>query len=471
MRHFLKYAFFTAIAGTTLYCNTSSITKPISTKFQHGVVNPICEFSKRLTTRLESSEWLNKQNPDITKYFNFAKYSWDENYKTTSFVPYVEKLIVEPETKIVVIPDIHGNARFYYRVMKDLVERKIIRRTDNGYQIAQENLYFIFLGDYVNALFGGAEILLNAIQLSNNSPGKVFLLRGNHENIGYWNPMFASYCHGELVRWEVMERFSAPSYADANKFFYTYDLLSLTMYLGCKNTNGSTDFLQISHSNFEVGYNAKDFLDSTSQFHFLERFDRPGMLAQLPLSEELQRKKDGIEPWGFVEKLKGIHLLCEDLQPEDFVGTNYQFGGFVGCGDFLDSDPGWDEGLGDGISISKKTAKHPHRAVPVWGEKATKRFLDLNSSSKNILRGIIRGHQHGNHEKIYRTHGFMPQWNGTVTTLASASTFPRDNGDYTYFIITTKNSYREWTIEHNWVTVRQAPVNVFSRATHKLWET
>lgn len=94
--------------------------------------------------------------------------------------PFVQGLILPPNSQIISIGDIHGDIWALKGILTDLYHQGKI---DSNLKLA-EDIHIVATGDYTDRLWRGAQVwsLLTALQIEN--PGQVHLLRGNHETKG-----------------------------------------------------------------------------------------------------------------------------------------------------------------------------------------------------------------------------------------------------------------------------------------------
>ncbi len=116
-----------------------------------------------------SSSWLINDNQ------NFQWSCAPSNH----FVPFAQKVTVEPGSEIALWGDLHGSIHSLLRTLLILKERGYL--DDNGH-ICKNNFYMFFLGDFVDRGSYGAEVLYVLMQLKLANPDHVFLVRGNHED-------------------------------------------------------------------------------------------------------------------------------------------------------------------------------------------------------------------------------------------------------------------------------------------------
>jgi len=97
-----------------------------------------------------------------------------------TFSPYVQKIDFPDGSKIYQWGDLHGGFHSLINELAFLHAQGII---DNNFRILHANVYFEFLGDFVDKGCFGVEVLYTLMRLKLANPKQVLLLRGNHEDI------------------------------------------------------------------------------------------------------------------------------------------------------------------------------------------------------------------------------------------------------------------------------------------------
>jgi len=398
---------------------------------------------------LESSKWFNGSVPLTDWFDDFSSLQADGNSGVTNkFLPYTQKLIIEPDTRVVFFGDLHGDLDSF---MECFEETKNLGLLDENYKIP-EKVYFIFLGDYVARGEQGLEILSLLVKFHNQNPGRVFLLRGNHEVLRY----------SELEkRLEVSPYVKIDSYNYVLKenpcidillrrFWLThcwFDFFPLAIYLGCKDSSGITNFIQCCHAGIEVGYNPKDFLnDDYVQFQMVTELNRETALRDENLAVQMERTNL------FALKENPEHEqnkhLVENLNQEDIRRIGFNGLGFL-WNDFLNGT--YEDEKGEmrefrGIYFDSV------RCALAFSNDVTEYYFKKNSSENKILHGCIRGHQHGPPMgyEIAENDGCLKLWGGLVYTLISSfwSASYKQIDLKSFMVLKTANDISEWKIDH-----------------------
>lgn len=277
------------------------------------------------------------------------------------FLPYVLKLEVNQNTEIAFHGDIHGDKDSLIAYITWLAEHGYMDNED-PFKIKKDNFYIIFLGDYTDRGQYGTEVIFTLMRLKRTNPDKVFLVRGNHEDVdlntryGFTDQLKNKFKDDGLILKTI-------------KRMYNY--LPVALYLVCNNGTKYKDVLLCCHGGVEVGFNNAKKL-----------FENDQKIACVPLGP-LTRATNckQLKPYmNYIKKLSGnddfipaspnaphhIHFLWNDFD----VDNNCTM---------VITDRGWE------------------------CDKAFTDFVNnLQSTTQCQIRGIFRGHQHGDHKMMAR---------------------------------------------------------------------
>lgn len=267
-----------------------------------------------------------------------------------AFQPFAQKLELPADSEVFCRGDFHGDIHSLVADVSWLNANQYLR----GFSIQRTNFYMLFLGDYTDRGNYGIEVLYTLFRLKLANPDRVFLARGNHEELS----LQARYGFFEEGRSKYGADFNAA------KIVRAYDFLPVVIYLG---TAGN--FAQCNHGGMEPGYSPRTLLDAPGGLRFQllgalnqQKFfaENPGWLADDASSRELARR------------------ALRDFKPEDPISPTVL--GFM-WNDFsvLGSEPGF------GVD--------PGRAF-VYGERATQFLLRHAGSASNKVHAVFRAHQH-----------------------------------------------------------------------------
>ncbi|MFH1831405.1 MAG: metallophosphoesterase family protein [bacterium] len=183
---------------------------------------------------------------------------------------YLQKLVVDPGSKICFMGDIHGSVDSLLHNLNKLASNNYI--ADN-FKIINDNFYMIFLGDYIDRGVCGVEVLsiLSLLKIAN--PDTVFLLRGNHEE-----PWQVGTFEKELeAKFKWQDQDVQKAVLETAKCFPAAIFLK-----------SGTNFAQCCHGGIELWYSPCDFMASDKMF---ERYIK---------HKEIFREKECLFEFGFI---------------------------------------------------------------------------------------------------------------------------------------------------------------------------
>ena len=201
------------------------------------------EFCTHAQTAFDTKvKWLDDKAPS-KKFYNLA-----ENHTRPIFV---QKIELPAKSSVLFHGDLHGDVHAVVKAIADYV--------DDNFKLKDPNMYFIFLGDYVDRGLYGYECIYTLLRLKNANPDRVFFARGNHEDKDISSRYgFTQELSHKNIPLHII-----------NKIFNWYALLPAAIYVGCNN-----NFLHCCHGCLELSYNPHDFLNAHGvNFHALPRLD------------------------------------------------------------------------------------------------------------------------------------------------------------------------------------------------------
>lgn len=165
---------------------------------------------------------------------------------------YFQKQIFPSAREVALIGDIHGSAHSLLKIIKNHV--------DDNFKIIKDNFYFIFTGDYVDRGTYGVEVWYALLRLKLANWDKVFVLRGNHENlnqnsdskIGFFAELAAKYGDDQGLNY-------------LKKFDELYKRLPLVLYL-----KAGDSWAQCCHGGIDLCCNMRFFLNSPDSLCFID---------------------------------------------------------------------------------------------------------------------------------------------------------------------------------------------------------
>jgi hypothetical protein len=283
-----------------------------------------------------------------TAYFKPSKTS----PKTPSipFEPYAQKLSLPEGSEIFFRADLHGDVRSLLKDLEWLNEKSYLR----DFTIAEPNFYMIFLGDYTDRGAYGIEVLYTLFRLKLANPDRVFLARGNHEEVGLQSRFGflaeGSYKYGQQFNAARVER--------------AYDFLPVVIYAGT-----GSNFIQCNHGGMEPGFRPQALLASPHAMSFQ-------LLGRLNQREFLRTNPEWLAQADRLSRQSASELFS-DFQPED-PGAVPLLGFMWNDFTLLTSEP--------------HLRDDPKRGM-IYGAQATGYLLRSASSNGAQVQAVFRGHQ------------------------------------------------------------------------------
>ena len=321
------------------------------------------------------------------------------------FRPFAQKLSLPPNSRIVVHGDLHGDIRSLIVSLEELQKRKIL----TGFKVTAPNTHLIFLGDYIDRGYYGVEVLYTLMRLKLENPLRVWLTRGNHEDLY----MTRRYGFEEEGQTKYGNAFKAEQVAKL------FDGLPSVVYIG---SNGN--FLQSCHGGMEPGYDPGQLLDSK------------GYLAYQRLGK-LTRAQFRNTNASLFEKL--VERSTASLFAREFI-------------DFVPLNNGTTRDLGfmwhDFTLYQNASALDEDVSLirMEYGQALTLGILEAQSTATAKIRGVLRAHQHSRSldpmmKRLLASNGIYRHWQerevmpaeATPTGLEADSVRPVvDGGVYTF---------------------------------------
>lgn len=300
------------------------------------ITDQIDRFFKTMKQHISKISWVNGSKP-IT-------------IPSTNFQAYVEKLILPEDAVVAIHGDFHGDINAINRFLTTFAERGYLDPLD-PFKIKADNFYILFLGDYVDRGWYGAEVLYTVLRLKNENPDRVFFTRGNHEDM----QLNAYY----EFRSELQQKFSS---SIVGKVQALYNVLPLALYIGVKD-DLHYNYIQCCHGGIEIGYNPRRLLESS--------YDHAAQCIDILM------RKNGfkiLDPFG-------VDPLKDYFQNNKKIDTS---NGFMWSDFFADHNAG--------ISLSPRDDYQG--LMFVYGKRETQLLLRQWSNDRHTIRAIFRAHQH-----------------------------------------------------------------------------
>jgi hypothetical protein len=324
--------------------------------------------------------WMTKAPLAHGPFFNLTK---------TPFKPFVQKLEIPINARVSIHGDLHGDVHSLLTYLVYLQEQGHLDPTD-GFKIKDKNFYILFLGDYVDRGLYGAEVLYTIMRLKLANPDKVFMVRGNHEDMSIangfgfhaefftkfsseivgrtLNPILLKQAIANLINYKEIDTTLIPVEQSYVRLSRLYDFLPVALYLGT-STSDKKDFMQCCHGGMEPGYNPYLLLKSALpiKFEWLEELNRQISFETFTKDTQARLAEN---------KKQFINFTLTDLvvNPGQYSNIGFMWNDFiVNSTDLL----GYTEGRGF-----------------QYGRVLTAEILAQASDKKIIVHGVLRAHQH-----------------------------------------------------------------------------
>jgi hypothetical protein len=202
---------------------------------QENMIELLEVFDRHSENELKDISWVN--NLGLSDLF-FVK-------DRATYCPHVQKLVLEPGSTVAVHGDIHGDIHSLVAFIDHL---KSSNQVNDFFNITDDSLHMLFLGDYTDRGAYGAEVIYTLLRLKIQNPDKVFLVRGNHEDIAQNNGDFAD---------EIFQKFKKDAVKIKLKINGIYQRLPVAVYLGAGQ---NPDYALCCHGGIEWGYDPEFLL-------------------------------------------------------------------------------------------------------------------------------------------------------------------------------------------------------------------
>lgn len=290
---------------------------------------------------------------------------WMYEEENNSFF-YVQKMVLPKNSKIKIVGDRHGDIRSLNAFFDKMIKKGYIGK---DLKIKKNNLYFCFLGDYVDRGYNGCEVLslLQKFKIVNGD--KIILMRGNHENSrsnidqGFFKEIYLKYKN--CKNFEYI--FPKIRYL-INKFYCS---LPAAVYI---QIGSAKEFILLSHGSIDPRFDPTDIQDD----------HRSCVFQKIEKLSSIFSVKD----FSFVNSKcidfssKYLCTDCDDINDIDSLNKRIHDIYFI-FGDFnlLDKD------LVGEIDVIKDDN---------FGRPAIGEFFVRDLCERTRVKAMFRGHQHHN---------------------------------------------------------------------------
>jgi hypothetical protein len=283
----------------------------------------------------------------------------------TSTLPCIAKLIVQPDAHVEIIGDVHGDMDTIEGIFDSLKHKNLI----NELMYMPDNVRIIFLGDLTDRGDFNLQTLASALILSAKNPGKVFLLKGNHE---FCISKQSSEVLNEIKKIEKDGRGRNRLISNTIK---VYELMPVGMILGYEGQKQMPLFF-LAHGGPDIRYDYSDLLNMRGI----------GLCFWMPTSDDLLKTPKIQDLFRQIssriaqsaEAVQALELHIRELPAHGFLWNDII--------DFPCTFPVFKSKRG-GSCIALSTVFIQH-------------FLELFTNENVKFVGLIRGHQHRLAKKI-----------------------------------------------------------------------
>lgn len=336
-----------------------------------------------------------------------------QNERPVVFDPFVQKIVLDKKSIVAFHGDIHGDIYSLNAFLNKLHNEQYL----DNFKIINPNFYMVFLGDYTDRGWYGAEVIYTILRLKIANPDRVFLVRGNHEEKGQNKPeqfheSFANNFYDQLIHKFTKEEAEALF----SKIQKMYETLPLALYLG-SGTEIHKDFILCCHGGIEIGFDPHALLnhEQTISYTKLGTLDRIGQIEKLKQEQHqallnlFTLADPTIKTYGdFLQRLLGFENLpiyphLKKFEPKNIITqVNAKF--YVKPGE---KNPQTNLYIGfqwNDYSVNPILLNHVKlqvfalRSSTGRGWTMSKTFneaaLGLQSNDKNTVHGVFRAHQH-----------------------------------------------------------------------------
>lgn len=360
-----------------------------------------------------------------TPWFNgsidlYAPKMSDERYQEY-IQPFALKVDLHSSSRTYFFGDLHGDVQALSASLQVFVLNKVIAE---DFKILLPNIYFCFLGDFVDRGQYGPELLTLLLTFAAANPGRVFLMRGNHENLEINKQTHLNAENGmtnfydQVVKLQIRKPDSVPLKNILNKIAYFYNILPVVAFIGCDN-----NYIQCCHGGLEARYNPQNLL----VMPYPMAFER---IKTLPSPDWWQKIQNRFEDFNVAPEC-GAYFNPQSMTPFNI--------GFM-----------WNDFQNE---LSPSTQCIKNRGLVV-GENLANHIFEQMGVGNIKVRGIIRGHQHspslpGLLNPANQGIFVLPH---NIITLITTGLFT-DVISFTGILFT--KDFSNWTIERTSLDLRQ----------------
>jgi hypothetical protein len=237
---------------------------------------------------------------------------------------YIQKLIIPGGSRIYFFGDLHGDISSLVICLSFLYKGNVIDETCKVLDKNGSPNFIFFGGDFTDRGQFGAEVLYTLCRLKSINPTRVFLIRGNHEEIDVNNKYGFTGTKEKPSQSECLSKFNlkaeSAAFKDLKSTLYRfYTSLPAAIFLGVRN-QADTNYLLLCHGGLELYDPTALFTQKTSALvdskHDIQlastllKLDRQKFIRDLSLKppqiyDQKEKKEQNIERY-----IKDIRLPC-----------------------------------------------------------------------------------------------------------------------------------------------------------------
>jgi len=332
-------------------------------------------FISKRTEALQKQSWVNGEQSVLTGQ---------------KFDPFIAKVELPNNAVIAFHGDLHGDVHSLNAFIRKLQNDGYMSPKDE-FNIRDSRFYMVFLGDYTDRGLYGMEVMYTILRLKLANPERVFLVRGNHEDLKIINrfgfedelkrkfELTGDYTDSDFEGIEpnvsfwkqfgFIERTNSALQKDLElclgKLNNFYNTLPVALYLGTKNIKkNQKDFILCCHGGIEIGSEENVLLESNEA---MQNMKIGPLKRETHLAGYSQAIQDELRA-GMLPGLQDINhyepfdlgFMWNDFQVDTEDPTKYSYG------------RGWKVGKSLLLEYLKKRTK----------------------KNKYAVRGVFRAHQH-----------------------------------------------------------------------------
>lgn len=288
--------------------------KEVVDEFTNSYKKQIGDLDK---TGIEDEEYEEDEDEDSKiDYSEHIKLITDENVaeRDTYGRQYLQKKIVDNNSEMCFIGDIHGSIHSLIRILLRLVS---IGKIDKSWKF-NKNFFLVFLGDLVDRSVYGVEVVYLVMKLKIENKDNVIIIKGNHEDC-HLSSQYLLQEEFSKIPHIVIKKIEKINNTACNHDKYTKKKVDKETELYTKyckamqhlpvavfiKTISMKSYIQLCHAGINHKINVKEFLDDKTESSFFHvRYD---------YTRSFQWNKfTGIERDDFEKYLSSLNLTSEE---------------------------------------------------------------------------------------------------------------------------------------------------------------